>query len=462
MNNKQIILKINNGHNLKHDYFNITENSHIQNNKNYLSFSKNKNNSSYGNISFKNNQLYINSYNNSNKIFVRICSNYNRENRYILKKKRTFILGNTYFIVSKILPLQLITIDHNKNINTFENIKDNISIGRSSRNNIMLKDSLISKKHALINKKKSEYYIIDNKSTNGSYIHITSKKRGYPLYIGDNLVIDNISMTVNRFNHGIFHDIGYRNTFEDTYKIIQDLNINSEYKPQSYYAVFDGHGGEEVSKYLEKVLHKNIIKEILNTNKSITIDDLKNILKNAFYKTDVELANKRLLSGSTAVVSLVFGDYIITANVGDSRSILSSDKKAIDLSFDQKPNRKDEYERINNNGGFVKHGRVNGQLAVSRAFGDFRLKNLQNLKNSPVISDPEITVHKIKKSDKYLILACDGLWDVYNSNDVVNYIESQMNKHGNIQICTRNLVLSAIHEKGSTDNVSCLIVDLHN
>ncbi|RKP22477.1 phosphatase 2C-like domain-containing protein, partial [Syncephalis pseudoplumigaleata] len=112
------------------------------------------------------------------------------------------------------------------------------------------------------------------------------------------------------------------------------------------------------------------------------------------------------------------------ANAGDSRAVLSVDGEAKPLSFDHKPVNQDESARIVKAGGFVEFGRVNGNLALSRAIGDFEFK--QNKMLSPeeqiVTSNPEITEHQITEKDEFVVLACDGIWDCLTSQKVVDYI----------------------------------------
>ena len=68
---------------------------------------------------------------------------------------------------------------------------------------------------------------------------------------------------------------------------------------------------------------------------------------------------------------LITQSSIICANAGDSRTVLCEGGQAVDLSRDHKPVDIDEIVRVNKAGGFVEDNRINGTLAVSRAFGDF-------------------------------------------------------------------------------------------
>jgi serine/threonine protein phosphatase PrpC len=85
-------------------------------------------------------------------------------------------------------------------------------------------------------------------------------------------------------------------------------------------------------------------------------------------------------SGSTACVVLITSHFILCANAGDSRAILSrrsglDDAVVTPLSHDHKPTDAPEDARIRAAGGYVSAGRVEGDLAVSRGLGDFRFKS---------------------------------------------------------------------------------------
>ena len=73
--------------------------------------------------------------------------------------------------------------------------------------------------------------------------------------------------------------------------------------------------------------------------------------------------------------------------------------------------------RIEEAGHFVKENRVDGNLALSRAFGDFQYKDLSRLpaEKQAVSVVPDITVRLRNKDDKFIVLACDGIWDSLSS-----------------------------------------------
>ena len=128
-------------------------------------------------------------------------------------------------------------------------------------------------------------------------------------------------------------------------------------------------------------------------------------------------------AGCTATVILVTKTEIICANAGDSRTVLSQKGTAVELSQDHKPDDVNEMRRIQNAGGFVDDGRVNGMLALSRALGDFEYKNSPQLKpkDQVVSAFPDVKIVPINAETQFVLLACDGIWDVKTSQEAISY-----------------------------------------
>jgi len=168
-------------------------------------------------------------------------------------------------------------------------------------------------------------------------------------------------------------------------------------------------------------------------------------------------------SGSTAVMVLLTPHHIICCNAGDSRAILYKDSDALPLSFDHKPSNPTEMNRVKEAGGFVKYKRVDGDLAVSRGLGDFRFKMNNGVipERQKVSISPEIIVSvRDDKKDKFIVLGCDGIWDVMGNQDcaktIHNMIEDGERDLG--RICER--MLDICLKKNSKDNMTICVVSL--
>jgi protein phosphatase 2C family protein 2/3 len=167
---------------------------------------------------------------------------------------------------------------------------------------------------------------------------------------------------------------GWRINMEDSHTHILSLPDDPD---AAFFAVYDGHGGSKISEYAGKHLHKFI------TNREEYKDgDAEKGMKQAFLEIDRVMLEDETLkneqSGSTAVAIIIKNGHLYCANVGDSRAVASIGGRAEPLSNDHKPNNKEEYDRIVAAGGWVDFNRVNGNLALSRALGDFIFKRNQD------------------------------------------------------------------------------------
>lgn len=141
--------------------------------------------------------------------------------------------------------------------------------------------------------------------------------------------------------------------------------------------------------------------------------------------------NTKSFAGCTATVVLVTKTEIYCANAGDSRTVLSKGGQAKDMSEDHKPDNNEELRRIMNAGGFVEEGRVNGMLALSRALGDFEYKSNKVLepKQQVVSAFPEVRIEPIMSDTQFLLLACDGIWDVKTSQEAITFVHKNIYKN---------------------------------
>ena len=123
------------------------------------------------------------------------------------------------------------------------------------------------------------------------------------------------------------------------------------------------------------------------------------------------------MAGTTAVVAVISGDKLICANAGDSRCVLGRSGTAVDMSIDHKPDMEEERNRIYGAGAVIVEGRVNGNINLSRSIGDLEYKENPNLppEQQAVTAFPEIKEQTLGPNDDFIIIACDGIWDVLTS-----------------------------------------------
>ncbi|GAA5985697.1 hypothetical protein JCM10908_007077 [Rhodotorula pacifica] len=260
---------------------------------------------------------------------------------------------------------------------------------------------------------------------------------------------------------------GWRLTMEDAHSAVLSLGDELDGKPTSFFAVYDGHGGSTVAKFAGDTVHSR-----LANNDHFKKRDWEASLKRAYLETDEDLrANpdfKGDPSGCTAVSTIITPEMnIICANAGDSRAVMSVGGEAKPLSFDHKPTNQGETSRIVAAGGFVEFGRVNGNLALSRALGDFDFKQSTTLdpEQQIVTADPDITVHTSTPEDEFVVIACDGIWDVLTSQQVIDFVRLAISQGKSLQtICEEMLdrCLAPDSDWGGVgcDNMTMMVVAL--
>jgi len=153
-------------------------------------------------------------------------------------------------------------------------------------------------------------------------------------------------------------------------------------------------------------------------------------------------------------------------------------KRAVALSEDHKPGLSSEKKRIvaaNHTvereqalvrGKRIPIDRVDGQVAVSRAIGDGDYKDLTDApaENQAITCVPDVKERDISSKDEFIVIACDGVWDVMKNQEVVDYVYKQLHStkepitDARVTTAAQNLVNYAINDKLSPDNVTAVIV----
>ncbi|CAK9254406.1 unnamed protein product, partial [Sphagnum jensenii] len=251
---------------------------------------------------------------------------------------------------------------------------------------------------------------------------------------------------------------GWRVSQEDAHIAIEEFDKSTD---TSLFAVFDGHGGPEVAQYCAQHL-PNFIKSLASYQNTNIVESL----EEAFLKFDNTLTKPEdeeededeessdddmddedsgLLvqssggyeepgrdSGCTAVVALLRGNDLYVANAGDSRCVVSRNGKAIEMSIDHKPEDEIERTRVEKAGGKVTpDGRVNGGLNLSRAIGDHAYKDNTNVsdREQMITALPDIKTLSLEiPNDKFMVIACDGIWNSLTSQQVVDFVGERIDK----------------------------------
>mmetsp|Transcript_94954 Transcript_94954/g.188070 ORF Transcript_94954/g.188070 Transcript_94954/m.188070 type:complete len:437 (+) Transcript_94954:66-1376(+) len=182
--------------------------------------------------------------------------------------------------------------------------------------------------------------------------------------------------------------------------------------------------------------------------------------------------------GCTAVCILLTEQEVVCANAGDSRSILCRNGRPIELSHDHKPNHKTESDRIEAAGGRVEtvsvgtrvQYRINGNLNVSRAIGDHEYKKRPELghEKQMICSTPDIVTVPLTQEDEFVVLACDGVWDVKTNQEVCDFVRPRLMQGEDtskiVEMLLDNCVAADPKENHGLggDNMTCIIVQLQH
>jgi len=320
----------------------------------------------------------------------------------------------------------------------------------------------------------------------------------------------------------------------------------------TFVAVMDGHGGAAVSRYVRQNLYARYLQSLSSTTLSsdassvesgvagdqgstapavpAKVERCRSALRTAFETVDreVQRVSHWSFQGTTAVAAMLVqlsddfdyvssdasidddcgssrgGRYLITANVGDSRAVLSRSGQAIEVTADHKPNVAQERERIESLGGSVDwcgpvdssgnpilHSRrtdskkdvgrardrgrrsggvyrINGNLSLSRAIGD-------RSERPCVSSEVDVRECRLDAGDEFVLLGSDGLWDVFvDSQEVITFCHEVLDNHNNMDKNRRNdekdskpridlgrVIVEEALRRGSMDNISAVIIWLN-
>ncbi|KAH9261432.1 hypothetical protein BASA81_000076 [Batrachochytrium salamandrivorans] len=255
--------------------------------------------------------------------------------------------------------------------------------------------------------------------------------------------------SVKRVHEASEMNASHRPSMEDEHRTIDSFLPDD---PQSaLFAVYDGHGGRGVVEFISTKLESNLKVELSAEHRGNR--SVEECITSAFLITDIETSKQKLeSSGSTAVVCLLEHNMLYCANAGDSRAVLGvrSTGQATRLSFDHKASEPTEAARIAKCGGFVRNGRVMGMLTVSRSFGDHLMKHL-------ITAVPFVSTTPVHTGD-VIIIACDGMWDVFEDQEAVDFCARQKKMDGEVNLA--QALIDECLKRRTTDNVSVIVVEV--
>ncbi|WCJ34760.1 Protein phosphatase 2C family protein [Euphorbia peplus] len=297
-------------------------------------------------------------------------------------------------------------------------------------------------------------------SSTSEFSPVLKRKRPARLHIPDVTVgfggqfvgvYENVEMEREGDGYYVCCKKGRRDSMEDRFSSAVHVHGDSSL---TVFGIFDGHGGSKAAEYAAENLDKNIVNEVMRRNDG----EVEDAVRHGYLTTDAEFLKEDVRGGSCCVTALIRKGNLVVSNVGDCRAVMSNGGVAQALTSDHRLSREDEKARVETSGGYVDlvHGtlRVQGSLAVSRAFGDGHLKQW-------VIAEPETNVLRIKPEHEFLILASDGLWDKVGNQEAVDIARplcTGADKQDRSDACKKLIDLSV--SRGSTDDISVMLIEM--
>ncbi|XVF62443.1 hypothetical protein PTKIN_Ptkin09bG0008200 [Pterospermum kingtungense] len=260
--------------------------------------------------------------------------------------------------------------------------------------------------------------------------------------IGDAVIESSSVKFVPRIRSGSYADIGLRRSMEDEHIRIDDLSshlgsiFNKPSIPSAFYAVFDGHGGPDAAAYI-KMNATRLFFEKFYLPQASDID--------AVFLKELEDSHRKATRKA-----------LLVANAGDCRAVLCRKGVAVEMSQDHRPCFSSERKRVEELGGYIDDGYLNGYLAVTRALGDWHLKFALG-SASPLIAEPDVRQILLTEDDEFMIIGCDGIWDVMSSQFAVSLVRNGLRRHDDPEECAKELVNEA-SRLNSSDNLTAIVI----
>lgn len=281
---------------------------------------------------------------------------------------------------------------------------------------------------------------------------------------------------------------------EDTVKCVKENNGNL------FISLFDGHGGDAISMFLKDNFYKYCTQTHFSTNYTNTQQRLQAAYKQADRNTPTRMEEDFDMNGATGSTALVgifektcYGSYEFTMGwLGDSRAVVEDGGQVSFQTEDHTPTNPKEMKRIKNIPGYENEISTDQETETTRVCGVEVTRALGNkeIRKDIIIPDPQIEQMTLTLENKFVIFASDGIWHTIPSEEAIQIVAEAMTKsqeqldneytdepritwgqlkgesdliqedgNGFLKRVARALAAKAV-EKGSTDNISVVIVRL--
>ncbi|CAJ1365028.1 unnamed protein product [Effrenium voratum] len=261
---------------------------------------------------------------------------------------------------------------------------------------------------------------------------------------------------------------------QDSYFVVEDMcvtfGVRLGTERVALYGVVDGHGecGEVCAAFVRRHLPTQLAQ-----SRHFAEGRLEAALLEAFLQTELLQQSAGLplwASGACATAACVTPTSIVVANCGDCRCVCEDQGIAQDLSSDHNVQNAtpEELRRVLAAGGTITPDQrvttpnAPGRLATTRSFGDHWAKAQGPPEGHIITALPELRAIARRPSQRFLLLASDGVFGFMSSQEVVSMCvssASQLPVGAPLSSVGHAVVCSAVARR-SDDNCTCLVVDL--
>ncbi|MCF8030838.1 MAG: protein phosphatase 2C domain-containing protein [Desulfohalobiaceae bacterium] len=239
----------------------------------------------------------------------------------------------------------------------------------------------------------------------------------------------------------VISEQGMRSSMEDAHQLLRDLHQSGD----MFCGVYDGHSGSYAAEYAADTLHLRFASALQQGL------DPEEAFVRAYEQVSQELSHQT--SGTTAVTLYLRDGELVAANAGDARLVVVDSGSVRQITRDHRVEDPGERERIESCGGIISGPYVlcgGGGLMPTRSLGD------EYFKPVGIIATPDTATERLGEDDRWLVVACDGLFDVMDNQEVAAIV----NQTDSAREAADALRQEALVHRMGTDNLTVVVVDL--
>ena len=250
-----------------------------------------------------------------------------------------------------------------------------------------------------------------------------------------------------KIDYAVVSEQGKRREIEDAYSFGDTVD-----GPLLFAGVFDGHGGSDAAWKAAASLHQVFFARLKRRQKPEAA------VREAYLSIDKALDGTPM--GTTAATLLLKRNNLVPiiyhANVGDSRILVVNEKSEDgerQLSIDDRVDNLTEANRVIRAGGVIRDGRVRGEaggLMMTRALGD------PDFKSAGVIAEPHVGRYLLRRNDRWIVVACDGLFDFVTNQEVGDACRTLREP----KAIAQRLKTLVLDERNGSDNLTVIVLKL--